>query len=92
MLNQNMENLWILIVVAALIIIFAVVFFVRKDKNKQRLSPLASLSLFLVLAGIIFGDSRIVGYSLIGTGIALAVIDIILKSKGGNNGKRKKKL
>jgi len=82
---------WILTAIIALIIISLVVFFVRKDKKKQKLTPLASWALIFVLAGIIFSDNRIIGYCLMGIGIILAIIDII-KQKGGknNNGKRKR--
>ena len=76
-----MEIAWISTSIIALIIIFAVVFFVRKNKKNERLSPLAGLSLFLVLAGILFGDSRVIGYSFIGVGIILAIIDILIKAK-----------
>ena len=71
---------WILIAVLVLIIIFLVLFFLRKNKKKQ-MSKLGSFSLLFVLAGIIFGDNKILGYSLIGIGIILAIIDIISKEK-----------
>jgi hypothetical protein len=35
----------------------------------------------LVVLGIIFGDSRIVGYSFIGVGVLLSVIDAVRNSK-----------
>jgi hypothetical protein len=34
-----------------------------------------------VLAGILFGENRLVGYALLGIGVILAVIDIVRKSK-----------
>jgi len=58
-----------------------VVFFVRGKKKGKKVSLLGGLGLMFVLAGIIFGESRLVGYTLIGIGVLLAVIDIIIKSK-----------
>lgn len=75
------SQIYILISVIVLLIIAILVIFVKKKKQK-RLTPLASLALAFVLAGIFFGDSRLVGYSLIGIGVLLALIDIVKKSKG----------
>ncbi len=57
------------------------VFFVKKNKKEKRLTPLEGIALAFVLAGIIFGDDRLAGYSLIGSGVLLAVIDIFIKLK-----------
>ena len=65
-----------------LVIIALLVFFVKKDKKHTPLSTLASIAFAFVLAGIIFGDDRLIGYSLMGVGVILAIIDIIVvKSK-----------
>ena len=34
-----------------------------------------------VLAGIIFGEERIVGYGLMGVGVVLAIVDIVNRSR-----------
>jgi len=74
---MDSSQIYILISIIALLIIAIVIFFVRKDKKGKRLTPLAGLSLAFVLAGVIFGESRVVGYGLIGVGVLLAVIDIV---------------
>ncbi|HKZ45457.1 MAG TPA: hypothetical protein VJ343_02015 [archaeon] len=73
--------MYIAISIIALLIITALVFFVKKNKKQKRLSTLAGLSFVFVIAGIVFGGDRLIGYSLIGVGIILAVVDIIMKSK-----------
>lgn len=78
---MSMSQIYILISIAALAIIALVIFFLRKDKKGKRLTPLASLSLMFVLAGIIFSDNKLTGYGLIGVGLILALIDIILSLK-----------
>ncbi len=75
------SQVYIMIAVAAMVVVLLVVFFLRKDKMGERLTPLASFSLILVIAGIINADNRLLGYSLIGAGILLAIVDIIKKSK-----------
>ena len=76
---MNTSQIYISIGIVVLLIIGAVVFFLRKYKTGQPLSTLASLALMFVLAGIIFGDDRVLGYSLIGIGVAMAIFDIIQK-------------
>ena len=39
------------------------------------------LGMSLVVLGIIFGDDRLIGYSFIGAGVLLSVIDIIKNLK-----------
>jgi hypothetical protein len=80
------SQIYILISIIVLLIIAIVIFFVRKDKKQKPLTPLAGFSLMFVLSGIIFGDNRLVAYSLIGIGILLSIIDTFKKSN-----KKKKK-
>lgn len=73
---------YILILVFSLIAVVLLVFFVRKNKKQQRLSPLAGVAFAFVVAAIIFsGEGRALGYSLTGIGIVIALIDIVLKLK-----------
>jgi len=75
------SQIYILISIVVLLIIAIVVFFVRGKKKGKKVSLLGGLGLTFVLAAVIFGGSRLVGYTLIGIGVLLAVIDIIIKSK-----------
>jgi len=58
-----------------------VVFLVRGKKAENRITPLASLAFAFVLAGIIFGEDRLVGYGLMGIGVILAVADILNRAR-----------
>ncbi|HUW43411.1 MAG TPA: hypothetical protein VMV95_00400 [Bacillota bacterium] len=78
-----MDALQIYVAIAIIILAimaFFIIFRARK-KKKEKLTPLAGLAFVFVFAGIIFGETRAVGYSLMGIGVVLAVIDIIIKSK-----------
>jgi hypothetical protein len=77
-----MEPLWIAISIIALVVIM-VFLLISRRKRKQILNPsnLLILGMSLVVLGIIFGDDRLIGYSLIGVGVLLSVIDAIRNRK-----------
>jgi len=77
------SQFYILVSIVVLAIVALLVFFVNKGKSENRITPLAGLAFGFVLAGILFGDKRLVGYGLMGVGVILAVVDIFrrLKSK-----------
>ncbi|MBZ9578710.1 hypothetical protein KJA14_02565 [Patescibacteria group bacterium] len=77
---MNDSQIYILISIIVLAII-AIVVILRRKKEQKPLSKLAALAFSLVIAGIVFGDDRLIGYSLMGAGVILAVIDIVKKSK-----------
>jgi amino acid transporter len=72
-------QIYIAISIVVLAIIALLVFFVNKNKKGKKLTPLASLAFGFILAGIIFGDDRLISYSLMGVGVILAIIDMIKK-------------
>lgn len=76
-------QIYIIISVAALVAIFLVMFLTNRRKMVKKLTPLAGLAFAFVIAGIVFGDSREVGYALMAIGVLLAFIDMIRKSKKG---------
>lgn len=78
---MNSSQIYIAISIVVLAIIALLVFFVYKNKKDKKLTPLAGLAFGFILAGIIFGNDRLIGYSLIGIGVILAIIDIIKKLK-----------
>jgi hypothetical protein len=71
-------NLYILISIAVLMVIVLLLFIVGKGRKTAKLTPLAGLAFAFVLAGVFFGQNRIVGYGLLGIGVILAVIDIVM--------------
>lgn len=77
---MNDSQIYILISIIVLAII-AIVVILRRKKEQKPLSKLASVAFAFVIAGVIFGDNRSIGYSLMGIGIILAIIDIVKKSK-----------
>jgi hypothetical protein len=78
---MNTSQIWIVISIAVLAVIALLLFFVGKNRKENRLTPVAGLAFGFVLAGIIFGDDRVIGYSLMGVGVLLAVIDMVRRAK-----------
>jgi hypothetical protein len=75
-----MGPVWIAISIVALVII-VVFLLIARGKQYHKPSNLAILGMSFVVLGIIFGDSRVIGYSLIGVGVLLSVIDAIRNRK-----------
>lgn len=76
-----MSAVYVAIAVAALAVVFAVVWFGGGAKRAKRLTPLAGLAFGFVIAGIVFGDNRLIGYSLMGVGVTLAILDILVRRR-----------
>ncbi len=74
------SQIYILVGIIALAGIMVILVLTRK-KIKRPLSPLAGLAFAFIIAGLVFGESRLIGYGLMGIGVILAVIDIVRKMK-----------
>jgi hypothetical protein len=77
----NTSQIYIALSIVVLAVVAFLLFFVSKNRKENRLTPFAGLAFGFVLAGILFGGDRLVGYSLLGAGVLLAVIDMFNKSK-----------
>ena len=78
---MNTSQIFIAVSIVVLAVIALLVFFFGRSRKENRLTPLAGLAFGFVLAGIIFGDERLIGYSLMGIGVLLAVIDMYRRSR-----------
>jgi uncharacterized membrane protein len=78
---MNISQIYIVVSVVVLAIIAVLVFFIGRRRYENRLTPLASLAFAFIVAGILSGEDRIIGYGLMGVGVVLAVIDIINRSR-----------
>jgi membrane-bound ClpP family serine protease len=72
---------YVVVAIAALAAVAIIVLFANKGASERRLSPLAGLAFALVIAGIVFGGNRMLGYSLIGLGVLLALYDMWTKRR-----------
>jgi hypothetical protein len=78
---MNPSQIYIAIAVVSFIAIVFMLFIGTKKSKNKRLSKLASSAFAFIIAGIVFGENRLIGYSLIGIGVILAVVDMCMKFK-----------
>jgi hypothetical protein len=72
---------YVAISIVVLAVVAILVFLVHGKRAENRITPLAGMAFAIVLAGILFGEDRLVGYALMGIGIVLAVADIVNRSR-----------
>ncbi len=73
---------FVVISIVVLAVVAVLVFLVRGKQAENRITPVAGLAFAFVMAGILFGEDRLVSYGLMGIGIVLAVADIWNRSRG----------
>ena len=78
---MNLSQIYIAISIIVLAVVAFLVFFVSKSRMENRLTPLAGLAFAFTVSGILFSDDRLIGYSLMGVGVLLAVADMYNRSK-----------
>ena len=71
------SELYIAIALVILWIIALAALVTGKRKKPPHPSKYAMLAMLLVISGIVFGDNRLLGYSLIGAGVLLAILDML---------------
>ncbi|MHB0856264.1 MAG: hypothetical protein ACYC5M_01675 [Anaerolineae bacterium] len=74
-------QVYVAVSLIALAAIFLILFLHRKAGGRRTFTPLVGIAMAFVIASILFGADRLVGYSLLGIGVALAVIDLIARSR-----------
>jgi positive regulator of sigma E activity len=72
---------YIAIAIVVLFVVAILAFILGRREPHSRLTPLTGLAFAFVLAGILFGQDRLLGYGLMGVGVILAVIDIFRRPK-----------
>lgn len=82
---MNTSQFFIAIAAATLAVIAILVFVVNENKVDNKFTPLAGLAFACVLGGLFVGDERSLGYILMGSGVILAVVDIVRKWRASND-------
>lgn len=79
---MDASQIYIIISIVVLVVIALLLFITGRNKPKRGLSKLAALAFAFIIAGILFGENHLAGYTLLGIGLLLAVIDIYFKMTG----------
>ncbi len=70
---MSVPEVYLATALVVLAIIVMIIFWIRR--KEYRVSPLISLAFAFVVAGILLGENRLVGYGLMVVGIILAVVE-----------------
>jgi len=74
-------ELWLAIAVAVSVLVVTSVSLLIKKKQVLPNSPIFALAIALAVVGITFSDNPLVGYSFLGTSMALSVIYAVKNSR-----------
>ncbi len=72
---------YILIAIVVLIAVIFLAFILGHREVHNRITPIAGLAFAFVVASLLFGENRLIGYGLMGIGVILAVVDIFQHRK-----------
>ena len=76
-----MSTTYLAIGIAVLVALLVMVFLLGRGGEQKKLTPMAGLAFAFVIAGIAFGEARLLGYMLFTIGVILAMADIAQKSR-----------
>jgi amino acid transporter len=74
---MNSSQIYLAISIVVLFIVAILFFLISRKRQEATFTPLSGLSFGFIIAGIIFGDDRLIGYGLLGVGVVLAVVDMV---------------
>jgi len=78
-MSSSLPN--ILIALVTIVIVAVLVFLTGKNRQENRLTPLAGLAFGFIVAGLLFGENRFLGFAFMFLGIIIALIDIIVRGR-----------
>ena len=78
---MDIAQIYIAVVIVVLAAIALTMVLTRRRRAESRPSTMAGLAFVFVLAGLFFGQNRLIGYALMAVGIILAVIDMFRKMR-----------
>jgi hypothetical protein len=77
------QQIYITVTIAVAVVVIVLVALIAllagRGKKGKALTALTCLAMAFVLAGILFGGNRLVGYGLMGIGVLLTVVDLVRK-------------
>jgi len=76
-----MPQIFIVLSIAVIAAIVLLLFSMGRFHRRNTITPIAGLAFSFVISGIVFGDDRMLGYSLLAIGVMLAVVDIYDRSR-----------
>jgi len=76
---MNAPQIYIVLSVSILVIVALLVFFIASRKQEKTFTPMTILAFGFILTGILYSSNMLFGYSLMGIGVILAIVDMVRK-------------
>ena len=76
---MDASQIYMIISIATLVIVALLVFFLARSKKEKTFTPMTDLAFGFILTGMLFGSDRLFNYSMMGTGVILAFVDMFRK-------------
>lgn len=73
---MSISQIYITTCIVVLAVIVLLVLLVSKNKKARSLTPLTGIAFGFILAGLLFGENRFIGYGSMEVGVILADVDI----------------
>lgn len=78
---MDSKIIYILTALVALYLVAVLILRFSKTSNVKKISPWGGLAFAFILAGLVLGQNRIIGYTLLGAGMVLAIVDIVIRAR-----------
>jgi len=78
---MSASQIYIILAVAVFVIVAMFIFFVAESNKEEAFTPVTILAFGFILTGILHSSNRLFGYSLMGIGVILAIVDMVRKLK-----------
>ncbi len=78
---MSQSDIYRLIAIGVLVVVVVAALILGRRAPQQRLSPLTGFAFGFIIAGILFGDNPLIGFTMIGIGLVLAIVDIFLNRR-----------
>jgi predicted branched-subunit amino acid permease len=76
---MKISQIYILTVAIIVVLLLLTIFIANRKRKTQEITLLSVVAIFCVMIGFVFGEHPLIGYGFIGTGIVLAIIDLIFR-------------
>ncbi|MDP3966062.1 MAG: hypothetical protein Q8Q04_00850 [archaeon] len=78
---EDPVSMYLFVSLLAFLGISILAFLIKKNQKEREISFLEGLAFIFILVGIVFGEQKILGYSLISAGIVFVIGDIYVRIK-----------
>lgn len=78
---MNPARVYVIVTIAAFLVVAGLILFYRRRKEGERLSPLAGVAFGFIVASTFMRDNLAVGYILVAAALLAAAAEVVLRSR-----------